>query len=30
MSDIMGGMWVLTGVGFLILVLIVAVSQMRK
>jgi hypothetical protein len=30
MSDIMGWMWVLTGVGFLILVVIVFVSQMRK
>jgi len=30
MSDLMGWMWALTGVGFLILVVVVFVSQMRK
>ena len=30
MSDIMGWMWVLTGIGFFILVIIVFVSQIKK
>ena len=30
MSDLTGWMWALTGVGFLILVVVVFVSQMRK
>jgi len=30
MSDIMGWMWVLTGIGFFILVVIVFVSQIKK
>jgi hypothetical protein len=30
MSDIMGWMWALTGIGFFIVVVVVIVSQMRK
>ena len=30
MSDIMGWMWTLTGIGFFIVVVVVIVSQMRK
>jgi len=30
MSDVMGWMWALTGIGFFIVVVVVIVSQMRK
>ncbi len=30
MSDLLGWMWVLTGIGFFILVVVVFFSQMRK
>jgi hypothetical protein len=30
MSDLMGWMWALTGIGFFIMVVVVIVSQMRK